>query len=422
MCGRQRSEEGAGGHRFEVPEVTLCPAELVAAVARGQAVDMATTLRSTLVELFAPLSIAAYVAWGMVLLTADFIVAARHPDLLIATRLALCAFLLLFTTEHMVARRLGMPGLAVTALAMGGIALFVMALTPHGASPILLVLLAAMLASRLADRALLLALLLVNLGFVLVAFAHWPGRPVQIGITVLAHASFQVFAVLVMRYAARAEELAENLQAINAELLTTRTLLAEGARDHERLNLSRELHDVAGHSLTALKLNLGALARDARQPDPQRVALCGQLADELLQNLRDVVKAMRQNTDSDIQPALQRLAAPFPRPTLQLQVDSAARWLPAAVFEAVLRAVQEALTNAARHGQAQQLQVTLRRDGGELVLDIEDDGRIPAHVIEGGGLSGMRERFESLHGSLQVRASARGGMQLHARCPLQPPA
>ena len=74
---------------------------------------------------------------------------------------------------------------------------------------------------------------------------------------------FQMFATLTAWYA---QALRADGEAIcsetNAHLLATRSLLEESARDHERLRLARELHDVAGHKLTALKLNLTALERN----------------------------------------------------------------------------------------------------------------------------------------------------------------
>src|SRR3546814_21174463 len=85
-----------------------------------------------------------------------------------------------------------------------------------------------------------------------------------------------------MRYAAQAQAMSEELRAVNADLLATRELLAESARDNERLRLSRELHDIAGHKLTALKINLAALAREARD-EAERVRLCARLAAGLLE-------------------------------------------------------------------------------------------------------------------------------------------
>jgi signal transduction histidine kinase len=222
-----------------------------------------------------------------------------------------------------------------------------------------------------------------------------------------------------MQSSARAEEMAEALRAANADLLASRTLLAASARDGERLRLSRELHDVAGHSLTALKLNLRALAADSRQPDAERVRLCAELADELLGSLRAVVREMRQDEGLDLEEALRRLALPFPRPRLQLRLDPALRLRGRERVEAVLRAVQEALTNAARHGPARELSVTLGQRDERLLLLIEDDGRAPAQPEPGGGLSGMRERFEALGGGLALARGPRGGLQIEAWMPVE---
>ena len=66
---------------------------------------------------------------------------------------------------------------------------------------------------------------------------------------------------------------ANDLQQTNAHLLATRSLLEESARDHERLRLARELHDVAGHKLTALKLNLTALERNGEHGDAMSITV-----------------------------------------------------------------------------------------------------------------------------------------------------
>ena len=104
----------------------------------------------------------------------------------------------------------------------------------------------------------------------------------------------------------------------NAHLLATRSLLEESARDHERLRLARELHDVAGHKLTALKLNLTALERsgDARRANLDQRA--SQLATELLDDIRGVVAQIRQHDGLDSAPgahATDRAAARAARST-----------------------------------------------------------------------------------------------------------
>ena len=85
-----------------------------------------------------------------------------------------------------------------------------------------------------------------------------------------------------------------------------------------------------------------------------------------------------------------------------------------------MRVVQEALANAARHGPAEHLNCSLMRAGDELLLTLEDDGRVSRPVRPGTGLSGMRERLEALGGALTLGVSPRGGLKLVARLPAEP--
>ena len=178
--------------------------------------------------------------------------------------------------------------------------------------------------------------------------------------------------------------------------------------------MARELHDVAGHKLTALRLNLRAL--QAASPSPQ-LQLVEQLSAELMGDIRDVVHALRDAGGLDIDTALRALAAPYPRPALQLSIDEGVVVDDPALAETVLRTVQEALTNAARHGLADTLDVRLRRDGTLLRVDIEDDGRATLPLREGHGLTGMRERIDALGGSLRIDRAARGGVRIEAAFP-----
>jgi signal transduction histidine kinase len=372
--------------------------------------------RQFLADVFSPLALAAYVAWAVVWLVSMDDIAREHPDLLPLARLAMLLFLAGFvaTVGGLCPQR--SPRYVVVVALMSLCALGLVLLRPNSTAPILLVLLAAVLAAALSLGPLVTILLAINgvvfAGMLLRGFAAFDSA-----VSVFAFASFQAFSALMMRTAQRAEGMAEDLRAANAELLTSRTLLAASARDGERLRLSRELHDVAGHSLTALKLNLRALAQDGRQPDPERVRLCAGLADELLDSLRAVVRQMREDEALDLGEAIARLGIPYPRPTLRLQIppDLAVRGRER--IEALLRAVQEALTNAARHGPARELHVQIASTPERLQLRIEDDGRLVEPLRPGGGLAGMRERFEALGGGLACRRGAAGGLCIEAWLP-----
>ncbi|NBB93825.1 MAG: sensor histidine kinase [Gammaproteobacteria bacterium] len=290
---------------------------------------------------------------------------------------------------------------------------------PAGTTPILLILLATQFTNRLSAPWLALTLVVINLFFAGVMIGPWDVNRESALLTLLGMAGFQLFAVMVMTYANKAERMADDLKSVNARLLATRSLLSETARDQERLRLSRELHDVAGHKVTALKLNLRGLARRLDDEAAAEVDKATALADELLQDLRSVVRHLRETEGIDLAESLHELGRPFPRPQLAIEIDEHIRVPRADQAEAMLRMVQEALTNAARHGPADVLRVRLQRGGERLVLTIDDDGRLSGEVRPGNGLTGMQERLAELDGSLELGRSDLGGLKLTASLPLE---
>jgi signal transduction histidine kinase len=235
---------------------------------------------------------------------------------------------------------------------------------------------------------------------------------------VLIYGGFQGFAALTAWYARSAQESAAALQRTNAHLLATRSLLAESARDQERLRLARELHDIAGHKLTALKLNLAVLQREQDKAGSESLSVAARLASELLDDIRAVVAHFREHDGIDLRQALTQLAAPLPRPRVHLDLADNVRVVSVQQAEALVRAVQEALTNIARHANADNAWISLRREGNDIRLHVHDDGRATHPVHEGNGLKGMRERFAALGGSLQLSRAAAGGVALDLTLPL----
>ena len=83
-----------------------------------------------------------------------------------------------------------------------------------------------------------------------------------------------------------------------------------------------------------------------------------------------------------------------------------------------LRAVQEVLTNTSRHAHARNLWIRLAAARHAVVLESRDDGRGADVVTLGNGLTGMRERFESQGGRVDIRSSESSGFEVHAYLPL----
>ena len=260
----------------------------------------------------------------------------------------------------------------------------------------------------------MLAVVAADVALYLVFVAQEHSAPL---VVTLLNVGFQIFAALCAHYAHSAEQARDRLARVNADLLATRALLADSARDAERLRVARELHDVAGHKLTALTLNLRALATDPQLGAREDVRVSQQLARELLGDLRGVVQALRDARGLDLGTALRALAAPLPRPALRLEIDDDVQVADPGVAEAILRLVQEALTNSARHADADVVRVRLSRDGGAIAVHIEDDGRVRGAIREGNGLAGMRERITALHGEFNLGTGARGALRIDARLP-----
>ena len=299
--------------------------------------------------------------------------------------------------------------------AMAGLCLLLAWLTPRlGTAQVLLVVWVACATNLLPPRWLIAAAALLNVAFYLMMVHHEFGAPFTM---TLINIGFQALAGLCVHYARRAEESRDALARVNADLLATRALLADSARDAERLRVARELHDVAGHKLTAMKLNLRALASDPMLAEREEVRIAQQLSAELLDDIRSVVQAMRDSRGLDLQTAIRALAAPLPRPALALHIEEGVKVDDPVVAESLLRIVQECLTNAARHASAETLTVSLKNEETGMHLQIEDDGRMKGGMREGNGVSGIRERVAALGGALQFGTSATGGLRLDVRLP-----
>lgn len=228
------------------------------------------------------------------------------------------------------------------------------------------------------------------------------------------------------RMAAAEAEKRRWLQAVLAEQMSGEHLLAEQMRYNERMQIARELHDLMGHHLTALNLQLqlgGALlARSDAGGAKQALDRAEGVAAQLLADVRESVSQQRSSQRIDLSAALQALAEGIASTRIELAVDEAARDLGPRTAHALLRCVQEGVTNSVRHAGARRVQVELRGEGDEVAVSIDDDGR-GAPGWHGGraegfgnGLTGMSERMAELGGQMRVTRTG-PGFRIELRCP-----
>ena len=207
----------------------------------------------------------------------------------------------------------------------------------------------------------------------------------------------------------------------------------DAARRDERLELARELHDVVAHDITGIVVQAQAARLvGAKHPEtlPATLAEIESAGSDALAAMRRVIVLLRESGETggrspspeQLGDLVDRFAAHGPAVELHLPSGSNEPSWPPEVTTAVYRIVQEALTNIARHAPtAETITVTVGDDDGSVTVEVVDDA--PADLSwfanRGGyGLIGMRERVESLDGTLSVGPRPGGGWLVHASLPL----
>jgi signal transduction histidine kinase len=229
----------------------------------------------------------------------------------------------------------------------------------------------------------------------------------------------------------------ENAQLYNAlqaerERLRALSIRLTQAQESERTRIARELHDEAGQSLTAVRLQLDFIASvlppDTPEPVHEQIDEAQTLVSRTLEEIRRISIDLRPSLldDLGLMPALRWQCDHFSRHVnLKTHFESKGnvRRLDADVETAVYRAAQEALTNIARHAQATEAKIMLDYQDERLCLVIADNGQgfsETAYKGMGVGLTGMRERIATVGGTLYVDSSPGDGLTLRIEVPLKP--
>ncbi|GAA1490309.1 sensor histidine kinase [Brachybacterium sacelli] len=198
----------------------------------------------------------------------------------------------------------------------------------------------------------------------------------------------------------RERRMRTELARAHVDLQAAGILLEESARTAERLRISRDLHDLIGHQLTVLTLNLEAARHLGAGPGEEHVERADQVARTLLRDVRSTVDTLRDK-GSDLETALTRMVDGVPGLAVEITVEEGLE-LDQERALALVRLAQEALTNTIRHAQAEHLSIDVSRRDGAVELRAADDGVGAREVRLGNGLRGLRERFEGLGGGVDV--------------------
>jgi PAS domain S-box-containing protein len=252
--------------------------------------------------------------------------------------------------------------------------------------------------------------------------------PIEASISQTGDASQRYYTVI-LRDITRRKEAEDALKRQQQELRDLSAAVLE-AREEEKTRIARELHDELGQLLTAVKMDLSSLQEQlAAQP-----ALAAKLRD--VSGIVDQTVTATRRISADLRPlmlddlgladAAAWLVEEFGKRsnvTCRLASHGAIEDASKAVGTAVYRALQESLTNIARHSGAKNAWVQLAAVDGEIRFEVEDDGRgiAPPDMAKARslGLKGMRERLAYLGGSLEISPAPRGGTRVRGRVPLK---
>jgi len=223
-------------------------------------------------------------------------------------------------------------------------------------------------------------------------------RPFDAALMLALHWAVLAVAYLVAANGAAEEEAKENKARMREERLAA-------AREEERLNTARDIHDVLGHSLTLIKVqaNAGLAAGTERES----LELIKDTASDALADIRLLVKGLRDEgqglapaaTADELPAVIERFRASG----LEVTLDAPERLsMPAVTAQALNRIVAEALTNAVKHQENPAARVTVEQGTEAVVVTVASTGRMAPQPGAGTGIVGMRERARATGGSLEV--------------------
>jgi PAS domain S-box-containing protein len=252
--------------------------------------------------------------------------------------------------------------------------------------------------------------------------------PIEASISQAVEDGRRYFTVI-LRDITRRKQAEDELKRQQQELRELSARVLE-AREDEKAHIARELHDELGQLLTALKMDLRWLRERLPGELGAKADEMGELLDKTVASTRRISADLRplMLDDLGLADAAQWLVEDFARRSgvkceFRIPQDAGLEDISKGVSTAVYRAVQESLTNIGRHAGARSAWVLLTMEGGELLVEVEDDGRgiAPEDLAKARslGLRGMRERVAYLGGSLEIGRAPRGGTRLRIRVPLR---
>lgn len=240
-----------------------------------------------------------------------------------------------------------------------------------------------------------------------VIFHYYWQEPYML-LTAALYWMFNLFAVMTVNSTLQERQAKEQAMRLNSELMATQSLLGEAARQSERLHIARNIHDVVGHHLTALSINLQVAARKSEGESREQIEHCYGLSRLLLTDVREAVSDIRQHSAIDLQGAIKQLISHSPGLKVNFQYEKSLQLEDVKIATTLLRCVQEGLTNCMKHSNATEFDIVIVRKQKHICLTMQDNGQSQSEITKGNGLLGMSERVTGHHGKLSILVNELG--------------
>ncbi|BCB28668.1 sensor kinase [Sulfurimicrobium lacus] len=259
-------------------------------------------------------------------------------------------------------------------------------------------------------------------------FVRKGGQPLTVSyvVTPIVEQGEIVAAVTVFQDITARKQMENELRESRRQLRALSEFL-QTVREEERRRIARELHDELGQALTALKIDLEWLQLRNTSPDDKvagKLLSMGQMLGKTVESVRRIAEDLRPGMldDLGLAAAIEWQVEQFQERTgirCELSMNRDEFELEDRVATSVFRIIQEALTNVARHAEADAANITVEEADGEIRLEVRDNGKgfQPTPKKRSYGLLGIRERVNMLGGEVEILSKLGDGTRVRATIP-----
>lgn len=232
--------------------------------------------------------------------------------------------------------------------------------------------------------------------------------------------TFNLFALVMVNTAIKEKDSREKVEMINLALISTQQLLAQASEQAERVRIARNIHDLLGHHLTALTINLQVASRQLEKLDVTEdsainkaaikgsIEQCHSLSKLLLSDVREAVSDIRNKSSLNLEQAIVAMTNRLPNLNVILDYPDNITIDDVNTAEILTKCIQESITNTLKHGNAKAMHIVFSQTEKELNLTMQSIFSVhPKNtkttkekpIAMGNGLKGMLERLKQIKGN-----------------------